>query len=91
MTITLTAALFLTIAGFLVLLDRKDKRERDERATLLQRIQAPEAATYEHAVQHAPPDEPYPLSDDEAQKELEVAQALERMEQMEAEAAPWLS
>jgi hypothetical protein len=33
---------------------------------LLQRIQAPESATYEHAVQQLPPDpEPYPMSDEQ--------------------------
>lgn len=49
MTFALTACLILTVAGFLVLLDRKDRREREERGLLLQRIQAPEVAVAQAA------------------------------------------
>lgn len=36
------------VAAFLVAADRRDRRERVERAVLLQRIQAPHAAVHEH-------------------------------------------
>lgn len=50
----------LVCGGFLVALDRRDQRERAERADLLQRIQDPEAAVQQHAIQLAPPTVPLP-------------------------------
>jgi hypothetical protein len=85
---SLLAALVAVNIAYLVFLDRKDARERAERQTLLQRIQAPEAAVVEHQVRHAEPDEPYPLTDEEAAEEMR--QTVERLEKIEAEAAPWL-
>jgi hypothetical protein len=90
-TVALIAALIVTVAGFLVLLDRRDARlteerdrDREERQVLLQRIQAPESATYEHAVQQMPPDpEPYPMSDEqlaEAEERRRVLQFIDRHE-----------
>lgn len=85
MTIALTAALILAIAGFLVLLDRKDTRDRAERQVLLQRIQAPEAAVYEHATQHQPADsDPFPMSDEQLAEQEERARALEFIERYES-------
>lgn len=95
MTYTLAAALILTIAGFLVLLDRKDGRaklERDadraERADLLQRIQAPQLAVIDHAQRDAE-DDPMPVTDDEGLTD-EEREAIERLERMEAGNAPWM-
>jgi hypothetical protein len=68
LTITLTAALILTLAGFLALLDRRDSRDRIERASWLQRIQAPHAAVYEHHAAVTPPEpatSPLPMTDEE--------------------------
>lgn len=68
MLVMLIVALLLTVAGHLWLSDRRDKRDRAERASWLQRIQAPHAAVYEH---HAsvttpePPVSPLPMSDEE--------------------------
>lgn len=52
--------LALTIAGFLVVLDRRDKRQHEDRqaqrleiAGLLQRIQAPQLAVAQHQAQDA--------------------------------------
>jgi hypothetical protein len=64
----LIAALILTLAGFLVLLDRRDSRDRIERAKWLQRIQNPQAAVHEHHQAVTPPDpatSPLPMSDHE--------------------------
>jgi hypothetical protein len=64
----LIAALILTLAGFLVLLDRRDTRDRAERQMLLQRIQNPQAAVHEHHQAVTPPDppaSPLPMSDEE--------------------------
>lgn len=92
MTITLTAALILTLAGFLILLDRRDTRDREERAVLLQRIQAPQAAVYEHHAAITPPEEPMsplPMSDHEmaamqsAENGSELAAIIARMEAVE--------
>jgi hypothetical protein len=78
----------VVIAGFLALLDRKDRRHAAEIQVLLQRIQAPEVAVAQHASVTSEPDETLPLSDDEMDDE--VREAVERMEAMEREAAPWL-
>jgi hypothetical protein len=91
LTITLTAALILTLAGFLVLLDRKDARaklerdaDRTERQVLLQRIQAPEAATYEHAAQHLPQDPSgLPMSDEQLAEAEERQRMLDMIERAE--------
>lgn len=91
MTLALIAALILAITGFLVLLDRKDARaklerdaDRQERQVLLQRIQAPEAAVYEHAIQNQPEDrDPFPMSDEQLAEQEErnrVIQFIERHE-----------
>jgi len=90
MTFALLAALTLTFAGSLWLMDRKDKRHARAVADLCQRIQAPEAAVIQHATEHARPDEPEPYPDEELVDE-EVQEAILRLERMEAEKAPWLS
>jgi hypothetical protein len=66
LTITLTAALILTLAGFLVIVDRKDKRHDKQLTRLLVHVQAPERAVA-HAIT-APADGPLylPPDDDEA-------------------------
>lgn len=95
MTVALIAALVLTVVGFLVLLDRKDKRavaerdrERRERADLLQRIQAPEAAVIQHQIEQVTEVPQPPATDDsywEQDKEHRAAiAALEAREN-----APW--
>ena len=82
--IALIAALIAVNVAYLVLLDRKDARDREERQTLLQRIQAPEAAVYEHATQGLPDDpSPYPLSDDELAEQEERARVIAFIEQHE--------
>lgn len=92
MTIALLiAALILAIAGFLILLDRNASRarlereaERTERQVLLQRIQAPEAAVYEHAALDLPADpEPFPMSDEQLAEQEERARVLEFIERHE--------
>jgi len=88
MTIALTAALIIAIAGFLILLDRKDARDNAQLARLLVHIQAPEVAVAQHAAEHAGPDDPTPVTDDELEEEMR--ETVERMERLEAEAAPWL-
>jgi hypothetical protein len=84
LTIVLAAALILSVAGFLVILDRRDQRDRDERQMLLQRIQAPEQAVYEHATR-APDPSPFPQSDEQL-AEQEARQALDRIAEMERQA-----
>jgi hypothetical protein len=71
-TVALIAALVVTVAAFVVLLDRKDKRahaereaQRAETQVLLQRIQAPELAVVEHQVQQAVEAPQPPQTDDE--------------------------
>jgi hypothetical protein len=66
LTIILTAALMLTLIGFLVLVDRKDKRHDKQIARLLVHVQAPDRAVA-HATT-APADGPLylPPDDDEA-------------------------
>jgi hypothetical protein len=91
MTIALTAALILTVTGFLVLLDRRDARaklerdsDRQERQVLLQRIQAPAAAVYEHSASQLPDDSsPYPLTDEELAEQEERARVLQFIERHE--------
>jgi Na+-transporting NADH:ubiquinone oxidoreductase subunit NqrC len=73
MTVALIACVVLVAAGFIWLMDRKDRRaheerqaDRLERANLMQRIQAPERAVVQHeiaaqAVEHVQP----PQSDEE--------------------------
>lgn len=64
------------VGGFLVAQDRRDARERTERAGLLQRIQAPHAAVAEHHHRADPPvqtDSGLPMSDAEV-AELEGGQ-----------------
>jgi hypothetical protein len=95
MTIALTAALILTLTGFLWLLDRRDKRDRTERASWLQRIQNPQAAVHEHHAQVTPPApaaSPLPMTDEEIAEmqanripdgQSELAQIIARMEAAE--------
>lgn len=91
MTVLMAVALIASIAGFLALLDRNAARakaereaERAERQVLLQRIQAPEAAVYEHATQHQPSDsEPFPMSDEQIAEQEERARVLEFIERHE--------
>lgn len=94
MLFALLAALVAVNIAYLVLLDRNANRrtlelaaERDERAVLLQRIQAPDAAVVEHAQQRAHPDEnPYPLTDEEsAEAQEERARFIREIERMENE------
>lgn len=81
-TIALLTGLILVNAGFLVLLDRRDSRDRDERSVLLQRIQAPEQAVYEHAVTEHAEGSGLPMSDEQVAQMQEV-EMLERIRQME--------
>lgn len=90
MTIALLAALILTVVAFAWLLDRKDIRAQAERAVLLQRIQAPELAVIEHAQGDIDADDPVPVTDAD-ELELEEREAIERMERLESEMAPWLA
>ena len=91
MTIALLAALVAVNIAYLVLMDRNDVRaqterdaNREERQTLLQRIQAPEAAVYEHATRDLPDDSsPYPLTDEELAEQEERARVLQFIEQHE--------
>lgn len=71
--------------AYIVFLDRRDQRERVERAHLLQRIQAPEAAVYQHATQHAPEDQgAYPATDEEIAEQQERDRVLAFIERHEA-------
>jgi hypothetical protein len=81
----LATALIAQTAAFMWVFDRKDKRERDERQVLLQRIQAPEAAVYEHATRSIPEDEgAYPASDEEIADQQERDRVLAFIERHEA-------
>jgi hypothetical protein len=68
-TFALIGALVLVNAGWLVVLDRRDTRDRAERQMLLQRIQAPQAAVHEHHHAAVPPapaaGSGLPMSDEE--------------------------
>lgn len=91
MTIALTAALILTVAGFLTLLDRKDARskaerdaDRDERQILLQRIQAPQSAVVEHSMRDVSEDgSGLPHTDEELAEQEERARVLSFIERVE--------
>lgn len=66
-TLRLVALAAVNIA-YLWFLDRRDGRDRTERASWLQRIQAPYAAMQEHhaaVMQPEPAASPLPLSDEE--------------------------
>lgn len=83
------AAVGLIVAGFLVALDRRDAREREERAGLLQRIQAPHAAVAEHHYRAEQPVEPgsgLPMSDAEVAK-IEGG----RVPDVDAETKKWIA
>jgi hypothetical protein len=90
-TVALIAALVVTVAAFVILLDRKDRRaheerqaDRLERAGLLQRIQAPELAVVEHQVAGVTDAPQPPGTDDEYWQEAEERQqAIARLEQLE--------
>lgn len=91
MIIALLAALVASIAVFAVILDRaleRGKRERDadreERQVLLQRIQAPEAAVYEHATLPAQPDpDGSPMTDEQMAEREERTRVLAFIERHE--------
>lgn len=84
MIIALLTALVAVNVAYLVLLDRRDTRDRSERATLLQRIQAPEAAVYEHAAPMLPPDpEGIPMNDEQLAEMEERARVLSFIERHE--------
>ena len=84
MLYALLAALVAMNIAYLVLLDRKDRRDRAERATLLQRIQAPDAAVYEHAHATFPQDSSsLPLSDEEIAEREERERVIAWIEQHE--------
>lgn len=84
MLIVLLIALVAVNVAYLVLLDRRDTRDVAERAVLLQRIQAPEAAVYEHATRDLPADpEPFPMSDEQLAEQEERARVLEFIERHE--------
>lgn len=51
------------------LLERRDVREREERAMLLQRIQDPQQASIDHSLQVAEPKSFIPFGDDEETNE----------------------
>jgi hypothetical protein len=83
------ALLGLTITGFLVLLDRRDKRAHEDRqahrlevAGLCQRIQAPQVAAMDHSQgqQLEPPGVSHPLLDETAAKEEQARFAQELAE-----------
>lgn len=92
MTLALTAGLILTVAAFLFLLDRRDARdkteraaEREERQTLLQRIQAPEAAIVDYSMRDLPSDpSPFPQSDEQIAEQEERARVLQFIERHES-------
>lgn len=92
MTYALIAALIAQTALIAWLLNRFDARshlerdaERDERQALLQRIQAPEAAVYEHATRGAPEDQgAYPMSDEQLAEQQERDRVLAFIERHEA-------
>jgi hypothetical protein len=66
--IALLAALVAVNIAYLLLIDRRDSRDRTERAAWLQRIQNPQAAVHEHHRAVTPPDppaSPLPMSDEE--------------------------
>jgi len=72
LTFLLAGALIVTITGFLLLIDRKDRRahaereqQRQETQRLLQRIQAPELAVVQHDIQQATPAPQPPVVDDD--------------------------
>lgn len=68
MTLALLIALIAVNVAYLTLLDRRDSRDRVERASWLQRIQAPHAAVYEHHAAVTPPEpatSPLPMTDEE--------------------------
>lgn len=89
--LALIAALILTVAGCLVLTDRKDARqaterdrEREERQILLQRIQAPDAAIVDHSMRLVPDDpDPFPMSDEQVAEQEERARVLQFIERHE--------
>ncbi len=67
--LTIIAALQLVVIMLLVgALARADRLAVEERASLLQRIQAPEAAVIAHQLTHTVPDlvQPVAMDDDEA-------------------------
>lgn len=64
MTLMLVVALVAVVIAHIVLLDRRDARERQERADLLQRIQAPQIAVAEHSPR-APTGTPLYLAPDD--------------------------
>lgn len=85
MILALLVGLVLVNVGYLVLLDRRDKRDSIERANLLQRIQAPEAAVVQHQIEnYGPAEAVYPLSDRESAEREAMDQLHRQITEMEA-------
>jgi hypothetical protein len=63
----------------------QSREDREERESLLQRIQAPDVAVVQYQQDTATPDESYPLSDEETARIQEQQLALERLERLERE------
>lgn len=83
MTYALIAALCVSLAGYPVMFRmflRYLEGERKDRADLLQRIQAPEAAVVQHATRDVPPQEPVVVFGDE-DKDWWAAQGFEPKEE----------
>lgn len=93
MLIALIVALVAINFGYLIAGDRKDKRVHDdrereysERADLLQRIQAPQAAVIAHhaaAVPPAPDGDGMPMTDEEIAERQAHADAISLIESVE--------
>jgi hypothetical protein len=67
LTALLVVALVVTVLAFVVLLDRRDARERVERQILLTRIQAPSIAVAQSLdLTDAEPPRALPFDDDDA-------------------------
>lgn len=85
-TVALIVALVAINAGYLILLDRRDNRERNEREGLLQRIQAPAAAVAaRHVAQVGPVVEGdgLPMTDEEIAEQQETARVVSLIENVE--------
>lgn len=85
MIFALLAALVAVNVAYLVLLDRKDGRDRVERANTLQRIQAPEAAVVQHQIEnYGPAEAVYPLSERESAEREAMDQLHRQIADLEA-------
>jgi hypothetical protein len=85
-TVVLIIALVAINVGYLILLDRRDKRERAEREGLLQRIQAPAAAVAAHHVAQVGAvvdGDGLPMTDEEIAEQQEAARVVSLIENVE--------